>query len=99
MFYLTVAAVILMSMLWYGFEHNRFERVREGKKIVRCQKMIAELEKKYDEGDECEIDESNAAPCIDRVPRFFLEIEGTIFWALIRERLRQLPLWWTSAAS
>jgi amino acid transporter len=50
-FYLTVAMVIIMPMVWYGFERNRFEGVPEGEKIAQRQKMIAEIEKKYGEGD------------------------------------------------
>jgi len=46
-FYLTVALVIVMPILWYGFVRNRFEGVPEGEKIAQRQKMIAEIEKKY----------------------------------------------------
>jgi amino acid transporter len=50
-FYLTVAMFILMPILWYAFERNRFEGVPEGDKIKERQKMIAEVEKKYGEAD------------------------------------------------
>jgi amino acid transporter len=50
-FYLTVAMIIIMPIIWYGFERNRFEGVPEGDKIAQRQKMIAEIEKKYGEGD------------------------------------------------
>lgn len=48
-FYLTVFMVIVMIILWYGFERNRFEGVPEGEKIKERQKMIAEIEKKFGE--------------------------------------------------
>lgn len=48
-FYLTIAMVVVMVVLWYGFERNRFEGVPEGEKIKERQKMIAEIEKKYGE--------------------------------------------------
>ena len=50
-FYLTVAMIIIMPIIWYAFERNRFEGVPEGEKIAQRQKMIAEIEKKYGEGD------------------------------------------------
>ncbi len=50
-FYFTVALVIVMPILWYGFVRNRFEGVPEGEKITQRQKMIADIEKKYGEGD------------------------------------------------
>jgi len=50
-FYLTVAMIIIMPIIWYAFERNRFEGVPEGDKIVQRQKMIAEIEKKYGEGN------------------------------------------------
>ncbi len=50
-FYLTVAMIIIMPIIWYAFERNRFEGVPEGDKITQRQKMIAEIEKKYGEGD------------------------------------------------
>jgi amino acid transporter len=48
-FYFTVAMIIIMPIVWYAFERNRFEGVPEGEKIVQRQKMIAEIEKKYGE--------------------------------------------------
>jgi amino acid transporter len=50
-FYLTVAMIIAMPILWYTFVRNRFEGVPEGDRIVKRQKMIAEVEKKFGEGD------------------------------------------------
>ena len=50
-FYFTVAMVIIMPIVWYGFERNRFEGVPEGDKIQQRQKMITEIEKKYGEAD------------------------------------------------
>jgi amino acid transporter len=50
-FYLTIAMVIIMPIIWYAFERNRFEGVPEGERIAERQKMIAEIEKKYGEGD------------------------------------------------
>jgi amino acid transporter len=50
-FYLTIAMVVVMVILWYAFERNRFEGVPEGEKIVERQKLIAEIEKKYGEAD------------------------------------------------
>lgn len=46
-FYLTVGMVVLMVVLWYGFERNRFEGVPTGDKIKERQKLIAEIEAKY----------------------------------------------------
>ena len=46
-FYLTVAMVIVMVILWYAVVRNTFEGVPEGDKIAQRQKMIAEIEKKY----------------------------------------------------
>jgi amino acid transporter len=46
-FYLTVAMVIIMPILWYGFERNRFEGVPEGDKIKQNQAKIAEIESHY----------------------------------------------------
>ncbi len=48
-FYFTVGMVVLMPIVWYGFERNRFEGVPEGEKIKERQKMIAEIEKKFGE--------------------------------------------------
>jgi amino acid transporter len=50
-FYLTLGMVIIMPIVWYAFERNRFEGVPQGDKITQRQKMIAEIEKKYGEGD------------------------------------------------
>ncbi len=46
-FYLTVAMVVVMGILWFAFERNRFEGVPQGEKIAQRQKMIAEIEAKY----------------------------------------------------
>ncbi len=46
-FYLTIGMVVVMVILWYGLERNRFEGVPEGDKIKQRQKMIAEIEAKY----------------------------------------------------
>ncbi len=46
-FYLTVAMVIIMPILWYGFERNRFEGVPEGDRIKANQAKIAEIEAQY----------------------------------------------------
>ncbi|MBI3169528.1 MAG: amino acid permease [Chloroflexi bacterium] len=48
-FYLTIGMVVVMVVLWYSFERNRFEGVPEGDKITERQKMIAEIEKKFGE--------------------------------------------------
>jgi len=50
-FYLTVAMVVILPILWFAFEKNRFEGVPTGDKIAQRQKMISEVEKKYGEGD------------------------------------------------
>jgi amino acid transporter len=50
-FYLTISMIVVMAILWYGFERNRFEGVPEGEKIAQRQKMITEIEKKYGEAD------------------------------------------------
>jgi amino acid transporter len=50
-FYLTVAMVVVLPILWFAFEKNRFEGVPTGEKIAQRQKMISEVEKKYGEGD------------------------------------------------
>jgi len=49
-FYLTIAMIIVMPILWYGFVRNRFEGVPEGDKIKQRQKMIADIESKYTDG-------------------------------------------------
>ncbi|HET7142448.1 MAG TPA: amino acid permease [Anaerolineales bacterium] len=48
-FYFTVGLIIVLPIVWYGFERNRFEGVPEGDKIAQRQKMIADIEKKYGE--------------------------------------------------
>lgn len=48
-FYLTIGMVVVMVIIWYAFERNRFEGVPEGDKIAARQKMIVEIEKKYGE--------------------------------------------------
>ena len=50
-FYFTIAMVIIMPIVWYAFERNRFEGVPEGEKITARQTMITEIEKKYGEAD------------------------------------------------
>lgn len=49
-FYLTIAMVVVMVILWYGLERNRFEGVPTGEKIKERQRLIAEIEAKYQEG-------------------------------------------------
>ena len=46
-FYLTVAMLVILPIIWFAGEKNRFEGVPEGDKIKQRQKMIAEIEKKY----------------------------------------------------
>lgn len=46
-FYLTVAMVVVMVILWYAMERKRFEGVPMGDKIAQRQKLIAEIEAKY----------------------------------------------------
>jgi amino acid transporter len=46
-FYLTVAMVIIMPILWFAFVRNTFEGVPEGDKIKENQKKIAEIEAQY----------------------------------------------------
>jgi amino acid transporter len=48
-FYFTIGMIIVLPIVWYGFERNRFEGVPEGEKIKERQKMIADIEKKYGE--------------------------------------------------
>jgi amino acid transporter len=50
-FYVTVALIVLLPILWYGFVRNRFQGVPMGDQIKERQKLIAEIEKKYGEGD------------------------------------------------
>jgi len=46
-FYLTVAMVVILPILWFAFVKNSFAGVPQGEKIKERQKMIAETEKKY----------------------------------------------------
>jgi amino acid transporter len=46
-FYLTVALLIVMPILWFAYVRTRFEGIPEGDKIKQRQKMIAEVEAKY----------------------------------------------------
>jgi amino acid transporter len=46
-FYLTVAMAVILPILWFTFEKNRFEGVPEGERIEKRQKLIAEIEAKY----------------------------------------------------
>lgn len=46
-FYLTIGMVVVMVILWYTVERNRFEGVPTGDKIKERQKLIAEIEAKY----------------------------------------------------
>ncbi|NOT05154.1 MAG: amino acid permease [Anaerolineales bacterium] len=48
-FYFTIGMIVVMPIVWYGFERNRFEGVPEGDKIAQRQKLIADIEKKYGE--------------------------------------------------
>jgi len=48
-FYLTVAMVVILPILWVTYARDRFGGVPMGKKIQERQKMIAEIEKKYGE--------------------------------------------------
>jgi amino acid transporter len=48
-FYFTIGMIIVLPIVWYAFERNRFEGVPEGDKIRERQKMIADIEKKYGE--------------------------------------------------
>jgi amino acid transporter len=50
-FYLTVALVVIMPIVWFAGVRNRFEGVPEGDKIKQRQKMIAEVEKQYGDAD------------------------------------------------
>jgi amino acid transporter len=50
-FYFTIGLIVVMVVVWYGFERNRFEGVPQGDKIKERQKMITEIEKKYGEAD------------------------------------------------
>lgn len=46
-FYLTVAMVVVLPILWVAFVRDRFEGVPTGDKIAQRQKMIADIEAKY----------------------------------------------------
>ena len=46
-FYLTVAMVVILPILWFAFERNRFEGVPQGEKIAQRQGMIKEIEARY----------------------------------------------------
>ena len=46
-FYLTVAMVVILPILWFAFARDRFEGVPIGDKIAQRQTMIAEIEAKY----------------------------------------------------
>jgi amino acid transporter len=48
-FYLTIAMVVVMVVLWFAVERNRFEGVPTGEKIQERQKMIAEIEARYED--------------------------------------------------
>jgi hypothetical protein len=48
-FYFTIGMIVMMPIVWYAFERNRFEGVPEGEKIAQRQKLIADIEKKYGE--------------------------------------------------
>ena len=50
-FYLTVGMLVILPILWFAGINKRFEGVPQGEKITERQKMIAEIEKKYGEGD------------------------------------------------
>jgi amino acid transporter len=49
-FYLTIGMVVVMVVLWYAMERNRFEGVPTGEKISERQQMIADIEAKYEGG-------------------------------------------------
>lgn len=48
-FYLTVTMIVVMVILWFTVENKRFEGVPTGDKIKQRQKLIAEIESKYEE--------------------------------------------------
>jgi amino acid transporter len=50
-FYLTLGMIIILPILWFAGINKSFEGVPQGEKIAQRQKMIAEIEKKYGEGD------------------------------------------------
>jgi amino acid transporter len=49
-FYLTVAMVIVMPIVWFAGVRTRFEGVPEGDRIKQRQKMIADIEAQYTDG-------------------------------------------------
>ena len=50
-FYLTVAMIVILPIVWVLGENKRFHGVPTGEKIAERQKMITEIEKKYGEAD------------------------------------------------
>ena len=50
-FWLTLGMVIILPIVWFAGEKNRFRGVPQGEMIQERQKMIADLEKKYGEAD------------------------------------------------
>lgn len=48
-FQFTIVFIVVLVVVWFGFERNRFEGIPEGDKIAERQKMIADIEKKYGE--------------------------------------------------
>ena len=50
-FYLTLGMIVILPILWFAGMNKSFEGVPQGEKIKERQKMIAEIEKKYGEGD------------------------------------------------
>jgi Co/Zn/Cd efflux system component len=47
--YLIVGLIVFLTILWFASERTRFEGVPQGDKIKQRQKMIAEIEKKYND--------------------------------------------------
>ena len=45
--YLTLGLVVILPIVWFAGENKRFQGVPQGEKIKERQKMIAEIEKKY----------------------------------------------------
>ena len=48
-FWLTLGMVIILPIIWFAGEKDRFQGVPQGEKIKERQKMIADIEKKYAE--------------------------------------------------
>ncbi len=46
-FYVTVALIVLLPILWFAFVRNTFEGIPEGERIKQRQKMIAEVESTF----------------------------------------------------